>query len=110
MSIIFVMSYRMSIIIIIIIIIIIYWCVCVCVKGKTYIQTHTYIYIHKHTHMHTYIHSIDPLDCHKTIGCGTCHKHIKILHCKIFTQSYTSVIHIICTCEKFIHRVKGVCI
>jgi len=40
MSIIFVISYRMSIIIIIIIIIIIYWCarMCVCVKG-----IHTYI-------------------------------------------------------------------
>jgi len=31
-----------------------------------------------HTYKHTYIHSIDPWACHKTIGCGTCHKHTNI--------------------------------
>jgi len=34
---------------------------------------------------------------------------IKLLQCENL-QSYKSVIHIICTCKKFIHRVKGVCI
>ena len=28
-------------------------------------------------YIHTYIHSIDPQDCHKTMGCGTCHNHKK---------------------------------
>jgi hypothetical protein len=65
--------------------------------------------------IHTYIHSIDPWDCHKTMGCGTRYKHtniFEILQCKMlwtFTQSYKSGIHVICTCGKFIHRVKGMC-
>jgi len=28
-----------------------------------------------HTYIHTYIHSIDPWDCHKTMGCGTRNDH-----------------------------------
>jgi hypothetical protein len=45
-----------------------------------------YAKINHYTLSDTYIHSIDPWDCHKTIGCGTCHKHTKIykiLQCKI---------------------------
>jgi len=29
------------------------------------------------SYIHAFIHSIDPQDCHKTLGCGTCHNHKK---------------------------------
>jgi len=40
------------------------------------LKIHQYTYIH--TYIHTFIHSIDPQDCHKTMGCGTCHNHKNI--------------------------------
>jgi len=38
------------------------------------------------------VHSMDPWDCHKTIGCGTCHKTWKYIKIYSVKSTFTTVV------------------